>query len=609
MIAGWDKVTVFDVVGSGYFWFTTAADALTIETGASPPTEYDVQIMLSLGTMIQILTQQETAISSYQKGNLDFTGPLGDAIKIDRLTQIIASTLMDTSIDFVETSLEFIITEDQPGLYEKGLTLMPCTEIIINNGSSTFGIGHLVIFDHAGRIIAQLDETVHWVHKFINETTILMGGAGGNLELWNYVTGVVETLPIPGGHHEVDYNPVTDTFLVLEDDYSTEVWDGRNVLYDLVSEYSRDGTLLWQWDGRIEYPFNSTIHTSLGLNETFRAGADWMHSNSFTWDKENDVIYLNVRNQDTILKIDKSSKDIIWSAGRWGNFTVLNSTGQEVDSIFFHPHSLEWIGPNRFMIYDNDFYNPAHPTTMVFGSNIGYSRLVEFVIDEDAMTMEEVWFWDPQNVSYYFQDSGGDADRLPNGNTIGIFANKALTNSVEDPVIITEVTPDGEIAWELQVPGENGTYYWTHRVERFYETPLIDVDNDTLALDLTAGTLSFNVSTWNNFKQDAESNGTLKVIVNGNELHDESFKFMTHWQSTDFEISLSSLPSTVNYILISVTNSDGLEGTFLIYGALPTTATPIQPIFLLMVVIVVAIPIVIIVLVKMGKININRGND
>ena len=59
---------------------------------------------------------------------------------------------------------------------------------------------------------------------------------------------------------------------------------------------------------------------------------------------------------------------------------------------------------------------------MVFGSNIGYSRLVEFVIDEDAQTMEEVWFWDPQNASYYFQDSGGDADRLPNGNTIGIFA-------------------------------------------------------------------------------------------------------------------------------------------------------------------------------------------
>ncbi len=609
MIQGWDRIVVFDVADSGYFWLTTVDDALTIETGPTPPTEYDVQIMLSLETFVLILTQQDTAISSFQKGDLDFTGALGDAIKVDRLTQVFASTLMDTNIEIVETSLEFIITEDQPELYESGLTLMPCTEIIINNGSSTFGIGYLVIFDYAGRIIAQLDETVHWVHKFINSTTVLMGGAGGNVELWNYKTGVVETLPIPGGHHEVDYNPVTDTFLILEDDYSEEIWDGRNVLYDIISEYSREGDLLWQWDGRDEYPFNSTIHTSLGLNETFRAGADWMHSNSFTWDKENDVIYLNMRNLDTILKIDKSSKNIVWSAGRWGNFTLLNSTGYEVDSIFHHPHSLEWIGPNRFIIYDNDFYNPNHPTTMVFGSNIGYSRLVEFVIDEDEQTMEEVWFWDPQNISYYFQDSGGDADRLPNGNTIGIFANKALTNSVPDPVIVTEVTPDGEIAWELQVSGANQTFYWTHRLERFYKTPLVSLVNESLSLDLNTGSLSLNLTTWNNFKKDGTSSGTLKIIVNGNELFTESFEFLTHWQANDFQISVSNLPSNVNYIQVSVTNDEGLEGTLLIYGELPSVPSQVDIVLPLTIGIVVAIPVILLVLIKTGKLNLKRASN
>jgi hypothetical protein len=607
LIEDWDKTVVFNVVGSGYFWFITADNALTMELGPTPPSEPDIQIDLNIEAMIQILNQSETAISSYQKGNLDFSGPLGDALKVDRLTQIIASTLMDTSMETVDTPLKFIITQDQSGLYDPGLTLMPCIEIIVDNGSSTFGFGRLVVYDYAGRVVAELDDTVHWVHKFINSTTVLMGGAEGNAQLWNYKTGVVETLPIPGGHHELDYNPVTDTFLVLEDAYSAEIWDGRPVLYDIISEYSREGDLVWQWDARDEYPFNSTMHTILGLNETFRAGADWMHSNSFTWDKENDIIYLNVRNLDTILKIDKSTKDIVWAAGRWGDFTVLNITGQEVNSIFHHPHSLEWIGPNRFIIYDNDLYNPNHPTTMTFGSNIGYSRMVEFVVDEDAQTMKEVWFYDPQNVSYYFQDSGGDADRLPNGNTIGIFATKALTNSVPDPVIITEVTPDGEVAWELQVPGENGTYYWTHRIERFYEAPLISFDNETSDIDVTDGTLHLNLTTWNSYKVDGIRSGTLKVLVNGNERYSESFDFLTHWHATHLEVSLNDLPTNVNYILVSITNDDGLEGTLLIYGELPNPHGQIGIIVPLVFGIAIAIPVLIVVFIKTGRLNVGRS--
>ncbi|MFW9786930.1 MAG: aryl-sulfate sulfotransferase [Candidatus Thorarchaeota archaeon] len=607
-IQGWDKTTVFNVVGSGYIWFITQDGALTIFTGPTPPTEYDVQITLSLETIVQILTQEETAVSSFQKGNLDFTGPLGDAIKIDRLTQIIAATLMDTSIDIIETSLEFVITHDESELYERGLTLMPCVEMVIDNGSSTFGVGHLVVYDHAGRVIAQLDDTLHWTHKFINSTTVLMGGAQGNAELWNYKTGVVETLSVPGGHHELDYNPVTDTYLVLEEDYSAEIWDGRPVLYDILSEYDSDGTLLWQWDGRDEFPFNATMHTSLGLNETFRAGADWMHSNSFTWDKENDMIYLNVRNLDTILKIDKSTKDIVWSAGRWGEFTVLNSTGHEVDTIFHHPHSLEMIGPNHFMIYDNNFYNPNEPSTMTPGSTEGYSRLVEFIVNETSQTMEEVWFWKPQNMTYYFQDSGGDADRLPNGNTIGIFAGKALTAGVPDPVIITEVTESGSIAWELQAPGENNTYYWTHRVERFYEAPLIHVDNSSMDIDLEAGTLNLELTTWNSYKVDATTNGTLKVLVNGNERYSELFQFLPHWLPNNFEISLSNLPTNVNYIQITVTNDDGSVGSLVVYGELPTPmqfglALPLT------ITIAVAIPVVIVVLNKTGRLNLRRSGS
>jgi hypothetical protein len=210
------------------------------------------------------------------------------------------------------------------------------------------------------------------------------------MELWNIETDTRVTLPVPAGHHKLDYNPVTDTFMVLETATSGEVWDGLEVVYDTISEYNWDGDLLWQWDARVYYPFSSTIHTWLGHNYTFRGYADWMHANSFVWDKEENTIWLNVRNQDTILKIDKDTKEIIWKAGRWGNFTVLDINGTEVDTIWNYPHSLEWIGDNHYMLFDNGLFNPDVPSSME-QNGTGISGFIEFEIDEESQILQEVW--------------------------------------------------------------------------------------------------------------------------------------------------------------------------------------------------------------------------
>jgi len=606
MIEGLDIVAVLNITDAGYLWFVVEEGSVLIDAGQIAPSDLDLIITMNFETFSKILAGTETAFTAFQGGNLDFDGSMNDALKIGRIAQTYSATIMDTDTDIIASSIDLVVTEDNPEFYEEGLTLMPCIEMIVDNGSSTFGIGRVIVYDQDGNIKAQLDDSSHWVHKFINSTTVLMGGAGGSAQLWNYMTGVVQTLPIPGGHHELDYNPKTGTYLVLEDDYSTEQFDGRYILYDILSEYDSSGNLIWQWDGRIEYPFNETIYTGLNLNETFRAGADWMHSNSFVWDKENDIIYLNVRNQDTVLKINKTTNDIVWSAGRYGDFTVHNITGQVVDSIFFHPHSLERIGSNRFIIFDNGFYNPDYPPSMIVGSNDGYSRFVEFEIDESNMTMKEVWSWDPEDTFYYFPDSGGDADRLPNGNTIGIFANKALTNSVEDPVIITEVNRTGDIVWELRVPGVNSTYFWTHRLERFYESPLIKVNNDSLMYDSDERTLTLNLTVWDSFKQDATSSGQVTIIANGMEVYSEPFEFLAHWRATELALSVTDLPASVNYIQVIIENADGLEGKIVLYGELPTTASVMDLVFPLLIGSGIAIPVVILYLWRAGRLNIKR---
>ncbi|MFX0062301.1 MAG: aryl-sulfate sulfotransferase [Candidatus Hermodarchaeota archaeon] len=579
LIKGWEQIVLFDFENApGDMWFLIGDDSMTIEFGADPPQDYGVLIDLSFETFIDIMKQDETPLSTFQKGTLNYEGPFNEVMSVAQISNIASATVMDTNIPTITHVSEFNTTVDRNELYiEGGLTLFPLMEININPDHigephmSSPGVGSAIIIDNAGKIIAQLEGSSHSVHKFINSTTIMMGGQEGFMELWNYKDNTVETLPVPGGHHDIDYNLAKDTFMVIEYTSSAEVWDEKNVGYDFLSEYNRAGELVWQWDPRIYFPFNASRYLNVGTNETFRGRVDWMHANSFAWDKDNNVIYLVLRTLDTILKIDYTTKEVIWDAGRGGDFTLLNKAGEEVDLLFCHPHSLERITPDRFILYDNDLYNQSNPSTMTLKNSTGYSRYLELEIDEENRIMREVWSWVPQNHSYYLPESAGSVDRLPNGNTLGLFGDKALVLNFRDPVIITEVTKDGQIAWELQIPGVNNTYYWVHRVERFYEKPLISVH--TQSIDLNEGVLWLNFSTWDIFKQEATSPGIVRIFADAQEIYQESFEFLPQWQPITLEITMNNLPSNVRVVMLIIENIDGIKNSVIIYQE---TGYPLQ---------------------------------
>ncbi len=571
ILKNWRQTVLFDFADApGDMWFFIRDSSLTIKIGADIPQDYGILIELNWATFIDIMKQDETPLSAYVKGDLEYEGPFDEVLKIADITKIAAATIMDTYVPQVGEA-DYVVTVDQSSLYiSGGLTLFPIFDVSLNpdhigeHHKASIGSGSVVIVDQYGEILTRLETSSQTVHKFINSTTIMMGGQESSMQLWNYKDNSVVTLPVPGGHHDIDYNPITDTFMVLE--YvrnDKETWDGKSVMYDFLSEYNQAGDLVWQWNSTLYFPFNASRHTSLGLNETFRGSADWMHANSFAWDKSHDLIYLNVRNLDTILAINYTTKEVIWDAGRGGDFTLLNKAGEAVDTIFCHPHSLERIGSDRFIIYDNDLYNQSNPSTMSLDNSSGHSRYLEFEIDEENHIMREIWSWTPPNDSYYFPESGGDADRLPNGNTVGIFGDKGMILNMRDPVIITEVTRDGQIAWELQIPGINDTYYWVHRMERFYEKPLITIHDQSINLD--EGILSLNISTWDIFKQEATSQGTAKIVADGHVIYEESFEFLPQWQPNTLEISLTTLPSDVKIVDLVIENSDGVINSAMIY--------------------------------------------
>ncbi|MFX1285685.1 MAG: aryl-sulfate sulfotransferase [Promethearchaeota archaeon] len=602
LVKNWKQTVLFEIKNSTYdMWWIIGNNSAIVEVGTNPPQNYGLLIKLDFKTFTEILRQEETPLSAFLKGNLIYEGSFDEALKVAEITNIVSATVMDTYTPAILGGPTFKITVDKSELYEEeGLTLFPCISVTINPDhigklhKSLIGQGSVIIVDQRGKIVAKLEDSSHSVHEFINSTTVMMGGQEpGYMQLWNFKENITETLEVPCGHHDLDYNPVSDTFMVLEYIYLKEKWgkDNITVTYDLLSEYNRAGELVWQWDPSIFFPFNATRYTSLGLNETFRGGADWMHSNSFVWDKTLKVIYLNVRNLDTILKINYTTKEVIWDAGRGGDFTLLNKVGEEVDTLFCHPHGFERISSDRYILFDNDLFNQSNPSTMSIENSTGHSRFLEFEIDEENHIMREIWSWVPSNQSYYFPESGGDADRLPNGNTIGIFGDKALILNLRDPVILTEVTKNGTIAWELQIPGMNNTFFWVHRLERFYAKPLITIHDQSI--DLSDGFLWINLSTWNTFKQDATFQGIIKIVADGQEVSQESFEFLPHWQPTTFEITVNNLPSNAKAVEIIIENNDGIRNSVIIYEKSQNVLLSYGPVLFLIGSVLVAIPVVI----------------
>jgi hypothetical protein len=86
-------------------------------------------------------------------------------------------------------------------------------------------------------------------------------------------------------------------------------------------------------------------------------------------------------------------------------------------------HNLHMLERDRILLFSN-------------GANGQPATLLEFKLDEQAGTVEEVWRFagGPQNVV------GGDVQRLPNGNTLGTYSIAGT---------ILEVNPEGQVVQEI----------------------------------------------------------------------------------------------------------------------------------------------------------------
>jgi len=188
-------------------------------------------------------------------------------------------------------------------------------------------------------------------------------------------------------------------------------------LTDVLEEIDADGNSLWSW--------STGDHTDV-------IGDIYPHGNAVFVDADEDAAYFNTRSTSALYKIDRATGEVLWTLGDDGDFEFV---GENDFPWFSLQHAPELTDEGTILLFDNGT------------EGRGFSRAVEYAVDEEAMTAEIVWEYpgalaeDVWETTYW-----GDADRLENGNTL---VTAAREPNFSPTGRVFEVTEDGTKAWEM----------------------------------------------------------------------------------------------------------------------------------------------------------------
>jgi len=321
---------------------------------------------------------------------------------------------------------------------------------ILMNGFNEAGICHVLWIDGTGETLLDIDcdpgHRIFRVKPSVDGRSILYAS---NVENEGIIAeGYIQRVPLGGGvpvrteapliHHDFVETPTGFAYLsfVEEERFVDGTW--ANLATDTVVHVreGRDDHEI-RFDFLADYPVEpwwTCVHMRrLGWLPHHN---EWTHTNSLVPHPTDDAWLLMPRFMDAIVKVDAATGEALWQlGGRDGRFELGD------DDRMSHPH-MSHAFDDRLLVFDNGTgHGPLRRER---------SRVVEYVIDEEALSAEVAWVYeDPQPQLTGFL---GDAKRLPGGNTLISWSDRGK---------VTEVTPDGEIVWELKLPyGQN-----TGRVE------------------------------------------------------------------------------------------------------------------------------------------------
>ena len=271
-------------------------------------------------------------------------------------------------------------------------------------------VGDARYFD--GRVLVQSMGSIH-EPKLIALEVDLAGRA-----VW---TGPLQPLDTVHRHHHHHFQKLASgNYLGLRNNVV------RKVMGDVIVEMTPDHQVVWTW--------SSLDHIRPDMAKwDGKTVHDYTHGNSLHPDPDRGVVYYNSRHQDAVYKIEVATGKVLWKLGAGGDFTADPAAKTPW---FLKAHGVELQPDGNILLYDNGMHSRP------------FSRAVEYRLDEAKMTAHIAWQYDGAPDNGFLTVYWGDADRLPNGNTLitaGTLEEKTHSR-------IFEVTPEGRRVWEIKLP-------------------------------------------------------------------------------------------------------------------------------------------------------------
>ncbi len=205
----------------------------------------------------------------------------------------------------------------------------------------------------------------------------------------------------------------------------------------VIQEFTPQGEVVFEWNTFDHFQITDAVE---GIDLTGFM-VDYVHCNAIETDYDGNLL-LSSRYLDEITKIDKNTGEIIWRMGgkmcKNNQFVFINDSSAEFFG-FSHQHAVRRLPNGHITLMDNG--NMKNPQ---------FSRAVEYELDEENKTATLVWQF-RHNPDIY-NNSMGYVQRLENGNTLIGWGENA------EAVAATEVTPDGEVVYELSLPEKQYSY-------------------------------------------------------------------------------------------------------------------------------------------------------
>jgi hypothetical protein len=378
------------------------------------------------------------------------------------------------------------INVSDPQRMEPGMTLFSVIRWIPN--AEDLENGWLIIVDEEGEVV--------WYHRAPHRIVDVRRTARGTI-LYQYNHGIVEidmlgneishwyasglwdappndpvlTVETDVFHHQAIELPSGDILTLGTeareyDNYPTSISDPdapretTHLIGDVAVQFRRDGSIVREWKlldvldpYRLSYDSLGGFWNREGYGFIESGTRDWSHGNGVIPDPRDDGIIVTLRHQDAAVKIDRDG-GLVWILGDpagWSE-TFQPYLLQPVGELEwpYHLHGPQITPDGNLMLFDNGNFRALPPAEPVPHAE-NYSRAVEYAIDEDAMTVRQVWAYGGPGSEMFYTPFLGDADRLPITGNVLITDGGRLVNA--DGVPTNNVVAARKWARLLEVTG------------------------------------------------------------------------------------------------------------------------------------------------------------